>query len=125
MAPNAKWDPISPFEENVPISMVILEISVSITKGLQKGLIEVASGSLGITWPSASSCQPGLSLEDMGPSLTESLGALTRTELKMITSGTYHAPRKWCSIKEKIIWGHTTQNEHLTLSHWSGFRKLL
>lgn len=50
---------------------------------------------------------------------------LTRTELKMITSGTYHTTWKWCSIKEKIIWGHSAWNEHLTRSHWSGFRKLL
>ena len=51
--------------------------------------------------------------------------AFTRTELNMLTSGTYHTAWKWCSRKEKIIWGHTTRNEHLTRSHWSGFRKLL
>lgn len=34
--------------------------------------------------------------------------ALTGTELKTITSGTYHTTWKWHSIKEKIIWGHTT-----------------
>lgn len=51
--------------------------------------------------------------------------ALTRTELKRITSGTHHTTWKWCSIKEKIIWSHATWNEHLTRSHWSGFRKPL
>lgn len=50
---------------------------------------------------------------------------LTRRELKMITSGTYHTTWKWCSIKEKIIWGHSAWNEHLTCSHCSGFRNLL
>lgn len=50
---------------------------------------------------------------------------LATRELKMITSGTYHTTWKRYSIKEKIILGHSAWNEHLTHSHWSGFRNLL
>lgn len=138
LATNAKQDPFFHLEKNVPISIVMFGISAATTKGLGPGRREVAGGPFRVTWPSVSSCQPSVSLELIDLSLTESLRkqrsrdtphtccrTLTRTELKMITSGTYRTTWKWCSVKEKIIWGHRAWNEHLTRRLWTGFRKLL